>query len=69
MEKENENTTLGITRNTLEEFKKLKLKLQAIFEKEMNDDYFLKFLIRYFNERNKETFEILDGIEQIEVDK
>lgn len=64
-EQKNEDTTLGITRNTLDEFKKLKLKVQAVFEKEMHDDYFLRFLIKYFNKRNKEIFEIVESIKEV----
>lgn len=49
METKNELTTIGLSRETFEEFKKLKLKFQAFKEKEISDDLFIKTLIECFN--------------------
>jgi hypothetical protein len=48
METKNELTTIGLNRDTFEEFKKIKLKFQAFKEKEISDDLFIKTLLECF---------------------
>lgn len=57
-------TTLGIEKNTMEDFKKEKLKFQAYIGKKVNDDCFLKILVKSFKKRYSPVFEINKTIEK-----
>jgi len=58
-------TTLGVERETLEDFKQQKLKFQVFIKKEINDDEFLKKLLKSFKKYDY-VFEIVKGIGDIE---
>jgi len=61
MEIKNELTTIGLNRETFEEFKKIKLKFQAYKEKEISDDFFIKTLLECFR-----RFDIVFKVSEIE---
>ena len=61
----NNRTTMEIAKDTLGEFKRAKLNLQAIIGEEINNDEFLKKLIKSFN-RYDVVFELKKEIDNIE---
>lgn len=65
MEKENNDTTIGCLKDTLEDFKKLKLQYQAFIEAEVDNDSFLRLLLKSFRKFNI-IFEIKKELTQIE---
>lgn len=63
METKNDLTTIGVSRETFEEFKKMKLKLQAFKEKEIYDDLFIKMLLECFR-RYDITFNVSEELNE-----
>lgn len=59
---ERSDTTIGIEKTTLAEFRKQKVKFQFYIGEQISDDYFLNKLLKSFK-RYELTFEIKEKIE------
>lgn len=64
MQEQREDTTLGISRITHEEFKKQKIKMMSFLEEEINDNYFLAILLKYFSENINEYLDMIENIKK-----
>lgn len=60
MTTERTDTTIGVSRDTLAEFKEAKIKFMALAGKEVSDDFFEKKLIKHFITHFKPLLEVAE---------